>query len=307
MTAERLVRHRGGLRLPVRRVLHRRRRHLDPSARRSRRRERQWTRRPGRTQSAGGRPEPVPVPLPDRRRRHWPARSSTTSSIKTGGTTLFTDDVESGANGWTADGWFRLSTGTEVTNARPLLPRSRTARTSATTHTLRDRAVPVQLGLHAARLGRALPVPGRPARLDRRRELRRQQHHRPPRRGLRAAGRRPPGTVHLPGRHAARATGASRSTRRSACTQLDAVCLHKQVAVKAKGKTTIETLRRATTPPGPRRRRSTTPTPTAYWRERQPAQLGQGRGRRRQGHRDQRGRQRPHRPRRQPAAEVLTG
>ena len=35
--------------------------------------------------------------------------------------------------------------------------------------------------------------------------------------------------------------------------QLDTVCLHKQVAVKAKGKTTIETrTRRATTPPGPR-------------------------------------------------------
>ena len=33
--------------------------------------------------------------------------------IKNGGTTLFTDDVESGANGWTADGGFKISNGSE--------------------------------------------------------------------------------------------------------------------------------------------------------------------------------------------------
>ncbi|HUS21717.1 MAG TPA: immune inhibitor A domain-containing protein [Aeromicrobium sp.] len=33
--------------------------------------------------------------------------------IKTGGTTLFQDNVESGANGWTPDGGFKISTGTE--------------------------------------------------------------------------------------------------------------------------------------------------------------------------------------------------
>jgi immune inhibitor A len=34
--------------------------------------------------------------------------------IKSGGTTLFTDDVEAGDNGWTADGGFKRSTGTET-------------------------------------------------------------------------------------------------------------------------------------------------------------------------------------------------
>ncbi len=33
--------------------------------------------------------------------------------VKSGGTTLFTDDVEGGANGWTAEGGFTISTGTE--------------------------------------------------------------------------------------------------------------------------------------------------------------------------------------------------
>jgi immune inhibitor A len=33
--------------------------------------------------------------------------------VKSGGTTLFTDDVESGVNGWTAAGGFKISTGTE--------------------------------------------------------------------------------------------------------------------------------------------------------------------------------------------------
>ena len=36
-------------------------------------------------------------------------------TIKSGGTTLFTDDVESGVDGWTADGGFKISTGTEST------------------------------------------------------------------------------------------------------------------------------------------------------------------------------------------------
>jgi len=34
-------------------------------------------------------------------------------TIKSGGTTLFTDDVETGDNGWTAAGGFKISTGTE--------------------------------------------------------------------------------------------------------------------------------------------------------------------------------------------------
>jgi immune inhibitor A len=34
--------------------------------------------------------------------------------VKSGGTTLLTDSVENGANGWTADGGFKISTGTET-------------------------------------------------------------------------------------------------------------------------------------------------------------------------------------------------
>jgi immune inhibitor A len=34
--------------------------------------------------------------------------------VKSGGTTLLTDNVENGANGWTADGGFKISTGTET-------------------------------------------------------------------------------------------------------------------------------------------------------------------------------------------------
>ena len=36
--------------------------------------------------------------------------------VKNGGTTLLTDDVENGANGWTADGGFTISDGTEVSS-----------------------------------------------------------------------------------------------------------------------------------------------------------------------------------------------
>jgi immune inhibitor A len=47
--------------------------------------------------------------------------------IKSGGTTLFTDDVESGTNGWTADGGFKISTGTEeVLGDRYYLAENRT-------------------------------------------------------------------------------------------------------------------------------------------------------------------------------------
>jgi immune inhibitor A len=36
--------------------------------------------------------------------------------VKSGGTTLFTDDVESGDNGWVADGGFKISAGTETSS-----------------------------------------------------------------------------------------------------------------------------------------------------------------------------------------------
>jgi immune inhibitor A len=46
---------------------------------------------------------------------HLPGAFIDDIALKNGGTTLFSDDVESGANGWTADGGFKISTGTEST------------------------------------------------------------------------------------------------------------------------------------------------------------------------------------------------
>jgi immune inhibitor A len=47
---------------------------------------------------------------------HLPGAFIDDITIKSGGTTLFpTDDVEGGANGWTAEGGFKISTGTEST------------------------------------------------------------------------------------------------------------------------------------------------------------------------------------------------
>jgi immune inhibitor A len=45
---------------------------------------------------------------------HLPGAFIDDITIKSGGTTLFTDDVESGDNGWTAVGGFKRSTGTEA-------------------------------------------------------------------------------------------------------------------------------------------------------------------------------------------------
>jgi immune inhibitor A len=46
---------------------------------------------------------------------HLPGAFIDNIAIKNGGTTLFSDDVESGTDGWTADGGFKISTGTEST------------------------------------------------------------------------------------------------------------------------------------------------------------------------------------------------
>jgi immune inhibitor A len=160
-------------------------------------------------------------------------------SIKAGQTYAFTDGAENGANGWTAVGW-TASTGTEVTNAeRYYLLENR--QYVGYDHTL---AVgPYQFSEAYARpdwverfayqtgmlvwmvdqgyadnntidhpgVGYALPVDARPDTLtysD----------------GTSPSNRREPFDAVF-GTHA-----------------LDSVCLHKQVAVKAKGKTTIETL-----------------------------------------------------------------
>ena len=42
--------------------------------------------------------------------------------VKSGGTTILSDNVETGANGWTAAGGFKISTGTEDSRRRPVLP-----------------------------------------------------------------------------------------------------------------------------------------------------------------------------------------
>ena len=119
--------------------------------------------------------------------------------------------------GWTAKGW-KASTGTEVTNAeRYYLIENR--QYVGYDHTLKVGPYQFSEAYTGSRLGRALPVPGRHARLARRPGLRRQQHHRPPGCGLRPAGRRPSGHADLPRRRRARRTGASRSTRSSARTR----------------------------------------------------------------------------------------
>ena len=62
--------------------------------------------------------------------------------VKSGGTTLFTDDVETGEDGWTAEGGLKISTGSEVDSAigttsprtgptSAMTPGSRSARTSS--------------------------------------------------------------------------------------------------------------------------------------------------------------------------------
>ncbi len=122
--------------------------------------------------------------------------------VKNGGTTLLSDDVESGANGWTADGGFKLSTGTEVASGdRYYLAENRTY--VGYDATLAGGSVPVQRRADAAQLGGALPVPGRPAGVGGRRDVQRQQHHRARRARSRPPGRCPPGSVHLSRRHQA--------------------------------------------------------------------------------------------------------
>ena len=46
---------------------------------------------------------------------HLPGAFIDDITVKSGGTTVFSDDVEGGVNGWTADGGFKISTGTEST------------------------------------------------------------------------------------------------------------------------------------------------------------------------------------------------
>ena len=89
----------------------------------------------------------------------------------------FTDGVEAGASGWTADGLDASRPAPRSRRGTALLP----AR-EPVVHRLRrhaeDRPVQLRPGRHPARLGGALPVPERHAGLARRPRVRRQQHHR---------------------------------------------------------------------------------------------------------------------------------
>ena len=53
------------------------------------------------------------LPVRHRRRRQRGGAFIDNIVVKNGGTTLFTDNVEGGANGWTAAGGFKISTGSE--------------------------------------------------------------------------------------------------------------------------------------------------------------------------------------------------
>ena len=118
-----LVRHRGGLRLPVRRVLDRWRRHMDPD------RGLRSTAPPTDKWTACGTRSPAAADTQFRFRYqtdggvHCAGAFIDDITIKNGGTTLFSDDVEGGDRRWTADGGFKISTGTESDHRRSLLHR----------------------------------------------------------------------------------------------------------------------------------------------------------------------------------------
>ena len=174
-------------------------------------------------------------------------------------------------------------------------------------HTLQVGPYQFSEAVHPARLGRALPVPGRHAGLVRRRDLRRQQHHRPTRvpatrcRSTPARTRSPTPTA------PARATGASRSTRSSARTSSTRCACTSRSRSRPRARRPCRPCRRATTPP--RGRRSPTfddTNPLAYYSSDNPLNSVKVAGVGVKATVTSRGRQRHHRPRQQPGA-ALTG
>ena len=161
--------------------------------------------------------------------------------VKSGGTTLLTDDVESGDNGWTADGGFKISTGTETAlGDRYYLVENRTY--VGYDVTLEEGPYQFSFAFTRARQGRALPVPGRAARLGGRRDLHRQQHHRASRPRPRAPGRCPAGPFGYE-------DGIGRPSNRRqpfdatfGLQATDDVTLHKEVLVGHGKNQTIETV-----------------------------------------------------------------
>ena len=119
--------------------------------------------------------------------------------IKSGGTTLFSDDVESGDERLGSRGrWLQAQQRHRDERWRPLLP-GREPHVHRLRRHARGRSLPVQQRPDGARQGGALPLPGRHARLGGRRGVRRQQHHRAPGPRPRAPGGLARRTLHLRG------------------------------------------------------------------------------------------------------------
>ena len=283
VTAKRLVRHRGRLRLPLRRVLHRRRRELDPGRVAAHRlrptaswktlryaspAERQHARSASATRPTAACTSPAPSSTTSPSRAAAPRCSPTTSRAVTtagpppaGSSDQHRHRVDHGDRYYLVEN--RTYVGYDAHAARP-------ARTSSA------RPDPT-------RLGRALPVPGRHARLDGRRDLRGQQHHRAPSATACPAGRRAPGAVHLPGRdHPSNRRQPFDATFGLQAT--DAVCLHKQVLGGTKQSPTVQTLA-ACAPSNAGIPTFDDSVPNRYWSSADPIEQRPGRGSLREGDR----------------------
>ena len=172
-------------------------------------------------------------------------------TITADGTTVLDDDVESGDNGWTADGFTRMGGSTEPPG-EPLLP-GREPRLQGLRRHAEDGPVQLRPRQHQARLGGALPLPERPARLVLRRCVHRQQHQRrTPVAASCPAGRRAPGARHLPRRGQARQPPP-------------AVRRHLRPRAHGQGDVPPQRRSRRRCRRGRASRPSTTPTRTSYW------------------------------------------
>ena len=232
-----VVRHRSGLRLPLRRVLDGRRCALDPDRRAARRARRTASGATCATPSRAARPTCSGSASRRDGGVHLPARSSMTSRSRAAARRC---SPTTSSPVTTAGPPPAASSGARA--PRPLsaiaTTSPRTAPTSATTRPCRP-ARTSSARAHRAEQGGALPVLGRPARVGGRRDLHRQQHERARRSRPGAAGRCPAGAVGCSdGTH--RAPGA-RFDATFGLQATDAVALHKEVLVGQGKNQTIET------------------------------------------------------------------
>ena len=119
---------------------------------------------------AGGKAVAVPVPLPDRRRRAPRRRVPRRHRREVGRHDVSPTTSRAATNGWTASGRLSRSAPAPSHEVDPrVLPGREPAVRRLRRHAA-HRPVPVQRRPHRARLGGALPVPGRHARVGGRRD-----------------------------------------------------------------------------------------------------------------------------------------